>query len=365
MQATIKYYEIKKFGFYKYKGTSPEFGDIASTINQIKSMMKDSNVDFVNTKTHESSEDKSILNTYFVDLEIDNKTGDTVLILWNEYKNSEGKIYGLPKHKKPGSNKLTPKEFKDSIPGVPSYFYISPRNKIIASIIFPHSISGKQQLEYYLIGYLRNKSPYKMVDESSSDEIKIIGYSIDGKNNEKTLPSRRPSIHFSPIFDDQPKKQIMSKIDSISAFIRRETISFEHSDERSIIEKMLTQFIKLEDPSITSQDFYQKRKITQELEFHPTTQELETIIDNYYKQSESNIESGADIGFKFKDGTRTMLSGKAMSESVTFNLKANDDTIIDATIILAQSKYYIDKIAKLIKAQHEEEVPCESILQAY
>jgi len=78
----------------------------------------------VNTTTYQANTDYDIFNTYFCSWKKNPTNKDSVLILWNEVPNDNGKIYGMKPSEKPGTTTMLYTDFgsTEAIPGLPSYF---------------------------------------------------------------------------------------------------------------------------------------------------------------------------------------------------------------------------------------------------
>lgn len=324
LEAKIRFFDIKKCGFFLRGKDSPEFGSINDTLEKLNSWANDGR-EFVNTSCYEADPDNDIQNTYFCGWHENKTSKDSLLILWNEAPNDNGTIYGMNPMERPGNTSMLTTGFGNipAIPGSPSYFWFIPNKNIFATIRFNHSVQGKSNLDNYLNGYLSNKSPYRVMDDSNEN---IIGYSKNGIKNEK---SDRTSSKFYAIGRKQEEleAELLTNLGKIRKIIKRETLQYTSADDRGLLERVFSNLLQ-NTPVFTS-----PRTITQELQFQPTELELREIISQF---SELNIPNSIqNAGFIYNDGKRIMLKGSSFTFSAELNVNLVENQIISPQILLS------------------------------
>lgn len=150
LEAKIKFFDIKKCGFYLRGNPESEFSGLSDILQKLNSWATNGR-EFVNTTTYESNPDNDLLNTYFCNWHRNEINDDSILILWNEIMNDNGVLYGINPMDRPGATDMLTTGFGDTpaIPGFPSYFWFIPERNVFASIKFSHSIQGKKNLDFF------------------------------------------------------------------------------------------------------------------------------------------------------------------------------------------------------------------------
>jgi hypothetical protein len=322
LEAKIKFFDIKKCGYFLRGSETPEFSNLNDALTKLNSWANDGR-DIINTTCYEPDSDNNILNTYFCDWQINETNGDSVLILWNEVSNDNGTIYGMEPMQPPGGTSMLSTGFGSTkaIPGFPSYFWFIPQKDLFATVRFNHSVPGKGNLDYYLNGFMANKSSYSVISKKSE----IIGYSINGKPNKNS-----PDIYSR--FEAVGRKQndlaaeLIANRHRITRIIRKERLSYTVAEERSTIERVFSNL--LSDPLKNTES----RDISIDLQFRPTETELRQIINNF-----TNSEDGAGLsnaGFVYNNGKKVMLMGTAVAFKTELNLSRSTNQIISSQKLL-------------------------------
>jgi hypothetical protein len=322
LEAKIKFFDIKKCGFYLRGGSQTEFSGLNDALLKLSSWARDGR-EFVNTTTYEADPDNDLRNTYFCNWHKNDINGDSILILWNEVPNDNGVIYGMNPLDRPGNTAMLTTGFGDipAIPGFPSYYWFVPERNVFATVRFNHSVQGKNNLDNYLNGFLENKSPYRVVNEEET----VIGYSANGQ---KTENSTKIYSKFYAIGRKQEEleAELLTNIHKIRRIIKRENLQYTVEDDRKTLERVFSGLLR------NTPTFNQTRTITHELQFEPTEQQLRQIINNYAElNSASSIRNA---GFKYNDGRTIMLSGTSVAFSAELNARREENQIITPQSLL-------------------------------
>jgi len=322
LEAKIKFFDIKKCGFYLRGSDQTEFSGLNDILHKLNLWAGDGR-EFVNTTTYEADPDNDLRNTYFCNWHKNEVNGDSILILWNEVPNDNGVIYGMDPMDRPGSTDMLTTGFGNTsaIPGFPSYFWFIPEKDVFATIRFNHSVQGKKNLDYFLNGFIANKSPFRVLN----GEGKVIGYSENGQSTEKS--SRiHPKFHALGRKQEELEEELLTNLHKIRKIIKRETLKYTVEDDRKALERVFSRLLK------NTPTFEQVRTITHELQFEPTEQQLRQIISNY---AELNTASTIrNVGFIYNDGKRVMLNGTSVAFSAELNANREDNQIITPQSLL-------------------------------
>lgn len=323
LEAKLRFFDIKRCGFYQRAADTPDFSGINDALDKLTDWATDGR-EFVNTTTYESNPDNDLLNTYFYSASKNSSNNDSVLVLWNESPNDNGVLYGINPLDTPGSTtEMLATDFggMPAIPGAPSYFWFVPEKKVLASIRFEHSISGKANLDYYLNGYLANKSPYRIIDTDG----RVIGFAPDGQASEE-LPNYYSKFVSKASKQEELEAELLANMHKIRKLIKRETLSYQVPDDRNLVERVFSQLLD------NAPDLSDSRIITHEIQFQPTEAQLRGIIRNYNERDSDT--SLRNAGFVYNDGKVVMLNGINVSMSIELDLNRFENQIVEPRALL-------------------------------
>lgn len=323
LEAKIKFFDIKKCGYYLRGRDQAEFGSLNDALQKLQ-LWADDGREFVNTTTYEADPDNDLRNTYFCNWHQNEINGDSILILWNEAPNDSGVIYGMNPMDRPGSTNMLTTGFGNTpaIPGFPSYFWFVPERNVFATIRFSHSVQGKNNLDCYLNGFLANKSPYRVVNGQDV----VVGFSQTGMS---TDVSGRIYSKFYALGRKQEEleAELLSNQHRIKRIIKREALQYTIEDDRRTLERVFSGLLG------NTPIFNQTRVITHELQFEPTEGQLRQIISNFAELNSTSCIRNA--GFVYNDGKRVMLSGTSVAFSADLDTHRADNQIINPQSLLA------------------------------
>ncbi len=321
-EASIKFFNILKCGYYLRGNELPYFGGIDDTFSKLNSWAKEARC-ISNTTCYQSDPDNDIHNTYFIDWGRAQDNGESILVLWNEIPNNDGVIYGMLPTQPPGGSSMLTTTFGNptAIPGQPSYFWFLPSMNTFATIKFAHSMQGKTNLERYLNGFLTNKSPNCIKDANDN----IIGFSSNKLAPSESLKAY-PKFHAIGHKTMELESELLSNRHRIRKFVKREELAYTIPDDRSVIERTFSGL--LPNPPI----FSQKRSIMHEIQYQPSEAELRQIIESFSTLGERSAIQNA--GFVYEDGQRIMLRGAQATIKTNLDVRRSDNQIITPNELL-------------------------------
>lgn len=348
IECKIKFYDIKKCGFYHRGDETPAFGGIADTLTKLNEWAS-SGREFINTTCYEPDIANDLFNTYFCGWSKNQTTGDCLLVLWNEVFNDNNVIYGINPMARPGETTMLTTGFGDTpaIPGFPSYFWFVPSKRVFAAIKFNHSMQGKSNLDNYISGFLLNKSPYRVLNEN--DEV--IGFSQDANENEDS-PRIHPRFHTIGTKQEELEAELLANRSNITRIIKRESLTYAVNDDRGIIERVFSGLLD------NSPEFIQTKHITHDLQFSPSEDELIEIIRNF-----NNLPATSPIrnaGFVLNSGKKIMLRGCSVSLPAELDIQRAENSIIPPeTLLNAISQHRNDFLSVL--DYNQADIPVQAI----
>ncbi|EGQ9805610.1 hypothetical protein BBM34_20640 [Vibrio parahaemolyticus] len=234
-------YRLDKLGIYSDEHEpylSPK-----DLMKELKAWAFDSRKPLVETQTFDAN--SQTLEAYCLDFY--EKDGDYILGLWNKVHASNKGVGTVRKNAIPETAKVNHTRIdEDSIPGFPTYFYISPKHNLIAPIKIDLRQSGILAFRYYMRGYLRNYCSH-LVDRMDGD-VRIRGLcttSSIGLDVDLRFPvkSAHPLVSFTLDMESVEKQYFIENAHSITKVVK--DLSSEQvikDDEHTSIERFVRAF---------------------------------------------------------------------------------------------------------------------------
>jgi hypothetical protein len=223
-EITLTYYKIKAMGLYAHTGQN---GQIARQYLTAKDLMKELmewghgvNRQFIETATF--SANSQSLESYCLDFHEDN--GEYIIALWNKVPNSKNGYSSVSAKSSTLDATVQHTQIgKDDIPGYPTFFYISPIKKCIATIKLDNHVLGITQFKSYLKGYLRHFSSHSVNREEGGELIQGLCAESKPKGTiDNRFPDKGiyPSFHMTPFKDVLPEEYLMNNAHYITKIVK-------------------------------------------------------------------------------------------------------------------------------------------------
>ena len=179
-------YRLNKLGIYSNEHEA--YLSPKKLMRELKKWAFDSNKPLVETKTFDSN--SQTLEAYCLDFY--EHDGDYILGLWNKVSTSVRGVGSVRKNATPVTVTVSHAKIdKDSIPGFPTYFYISPKKNLIAPIKLDLKQNGILQFRNYIKGYLKFYSSHIVDRVDGKTKIRglcktsSIGLDVDNRFPDK------------------------------------------------------------------------------------------------------------------------------------------------------------------------------------
>lgn len=292
MEASICFYDIKKFGYYE--NSIHRLGDPVEILENLKVWIQGKelnetqtyNVDFENNP-------KNILRTFCYS--VDSRDDEFLVAMWNESTTVDGKMASVDSHGIAGVAAVASvKPLPGYIPGYPAFFWFIPQKKAFATIRFNTPLNGRANLEPYLQGFLTTRSNNVIFEKGDNNEFKIIGYgtSVDDCN---LFTPRFSSVRCAcPGQVDFIRKSRAS----IRKIIKKDKFVQERKEATTLWQSMYHNTVGKPTTSTCKNNC----KFLFELNMTPTPEELDDIITQYHQ--DFLAYEMADIGFEFTNNPK-------------------------------------------------------------
>lgn len=326
MKGTIQYFDIEKLGIYK-RGSNELLFNSQKQILESLDKWVNSRPDTVNTLAAKAEKHLGQNNIYCCDSF--SSDGEFIFILWNELTNQENEILTLAKSSKPGELSVkTGIDSKKSIPGLPSYYWVSLRNKTIATISFEHSITSIGAFKNYVKAFVDNYSNFAVT--SPENENKVIGYCNPENTKEKGLFK----LDLRRAIDKSTVEELAQKVNLIKKVVRKTKKSVQSVKNGNIIQSLFSNLAS----DLIGRGLPEGREtsIEIELDFTPkSSEEFQKIVLAYQKEI-LEPDRYNNLGFILKGNSQKtiFLDGKFKRFEHDFDLKRQSKNPFQAKELL-------------------------------
>jgi len=291
----------------------PAFGGIEDTFVQLEKW--GSGTDLSLTKILDPAPDDEDLPVYL--LGITKIGGDYVFACWNEVPSAEGAVTSISKNSKVGAPAVHKNPFDpNTIPGYPTYFWVLPDLKVIASVKSVGGASGMEAMQDYVKKFLLLKSQYVIDGLNEEGQYTVIGHTDRGDN----IPQKvNPRFHAATFKKKGRHAFLLENHARITKVVRVGRVAV----DKALDQTMLQSFIQfLGGDSNKTKHITGTRKVRLELQYTPSEAELKSMIE----ADSADDESGRweDLGFEIPGEGAPVWLGRSRA-SDTFNVNLSDD----------------------------------------
>jgi hypothetical protein len=233
LKANIHFYDIEEFGYFKRGESQPAFGGLEAFFSDFSNWLKGQSA-LGSTLVQDPRPSSRVNgNIYCKDFYRCERSGDYLLILWNEVSNEDGQILAMPKDSKVGEEEYNkPKSNAGDILGLPSYYWFIKDLNAFATIRFSHSLQSVSAVQRYLKEYAETMSGFAI----TNDEGRIVGY--EGGGNERARWFR---FNYAKMLNKSERQKLLDNPEKVKALIRRISVPKIIPDRRNDERQLLTQ----------------------------------------------------------------------------------------------------------------------------
>lgn len=303
--ARISLYRITEQGLYKKLDKNPVFGDLSIFLDDLIAWVSVEGKTLKETCTYASMKDTDIQKTFCYDIKKSETTGNFLLITWNKLSTGKNSIPSISGSAKVGEASISNEEFdKDAIPGFPTYFWIMPKEKKMATISFDYHFNGRQDLHRYLKDFMGKWSKYVECSLSEDDE--------EERNIEYWRDPNKPEEKYKQLFSrfdsrllKNPGKveYLLKNFDKIRKVHQHNKITIK--DLMSVrTTKVFGGLFSI--PLPTTNDTNIKFRFETEIQFQ-NQEDLKKIITEWQKQNPDSLTKWDDLGFSLQGDPQHIL----------------------------------------------------------
>ena len=342
--ATITLYEISKCGLYKYNDSSiPHLGNTEIFFEQLMKWAKNPKRNLIDTCTYEIDDDELGERTFCYEIIKSNNSNNFLVVTWNETTGLEGKLASINGNVPVGQAIVKTKTSGlDEILGYPSYFYVVPKENIIATVTFGTTKNGRLNFKCLIkefISKYTNFAHYEQNIQTQKNDLK--GYRDKKISNSNPL-NLRAMFDFNIIRSTHQIDQLVANCDQIRQVVKHNKLS-------------VADTVKLGWSSKLSIPIFdrQKPKLDGEVKFtfeYPYTPENKDELKNFIKDWERNFTGSMwdNVGFKLKGDQKTYwLNDMNARNKFDLSLSKNKQNIIEATSLLNELERMLPNLLQL------------------
>lgn len=308
--ATLTFYSISQFGYFKRGNDNPLFGDLPTILSELSSWATNLNS---LAATRVNGIDRR--GCYLVEAERIGQTENFLVVLWNESHNEDGRVPSIFLDSEKGNPKIAENDIEEgSIPGFPTYFLFLPSRRKIVTIRFQGDSSCLQNISLYLQGFMRFFSKH-VVGEKVDGVFTIHGFRADPSDTEEPPCRAAPRLRLRLVPKPSAAAEIMVNHPKIRAVIREEFLNTRLPVEQSKLSKLLD---FLHPGRAGAPIVSESLKTVVEVDYKPSAEELQALIDDFSSSDDAN---NCDLGFKMsgESGTRWLGRG-SLQEKMDFDI---------------------------------------------
>ncbi|ARV74438.1 hypothetical protein [Vibrio campbellii] len=234
-------YRLDKLGIYSNE--HEPYLTPKSLMKELKGWAFDSKKPLVETQTFMPN--SQTLEAYCLDFI--ERDGDYILGLWNKVQASTKGVGSVKKNTTPENAKVSHTKIdEDSIPGFPTYFFISPKRNLIAPIKMDLKQSGILAFRYYMRGYLRHFSSHYV--DRVDGETRIRGLcktSKIGMIEDNRFPDKgaQPLVMFALDIESVEKRHFIENAHNITKVVKDlSTEELVYDEDQTHIEHLVRAF---------------------------------------------------------------------------------------------------------------------------
>ncbi|HCK7281598.1 TPA: hypothetical protein N0X68_004748 [Enterobacter roggenkampii] len=151
---TLKLYDFTKFSFSDYKENKVRLSDIDKFLDPM--------IKFLNKKTFKNSRVSSHGTKEVYCYDIKKYNDDYIVILWIGVSGNKNNVLSLPHNGNVGDKNSVARTRigKERIPGIPAYFYIASKERMLVTLDFKGSSSETGVLLQYIRDFMHNYSAF-------------------------------------------------------------------------------------------------------------------------------------------------------------------------------------------------------------
>jgi hypothetical protein len=344
----MNYFSINECGLYRVKKPEPFGLEIQETMSLIAGWVKDRSMSTTIPWDPQSRKNKS--KCYCKDIQINQDSGDILLVLWKSDTDSTGTLWGAEENGKTGQGKVvkytnTYNGTNKVIWGRPCYYWIIPEFNAVVSIRFDHSVCDTELFVDYVKECINNRVEHPNRKKKHTDKGFVR---ISHEDDEKNLCSFRFDVSLMSM--NTTNAELSKLASQITHIIRRETVVVNSKNERAEWLK----FFENKVPFVSAKPKSKSRKIEVKFESKPTVQEIKDIIESYAKEGRK-AKDWDNVGFVTESGSTTWVDKYRLTDIIS-SVNVPPNTTISASDLLTALTQSRARYVKPLQLEKQQDI---------
>lgn len=329
----VKFFKLDRCGYYRYRSRLAAFGSLHEMLDDIVRWIDGKRISETATYEPTEEQDENLLHTYCYSVR-KNRSNDYLLTTWNETSSADGAVASVNLTGTVESADIDTAIIRNGYaPGYPAYFWFPHGIDGFATIQINNRLNGRNNLDEFFRGFLRNFSQWVVLgdpDEETGDEP-VLGYSESGKLAD--LDSAKPYFRAAQWKKNGNLEVIRKRRADIRKLVRRDELNFSFQESVSLWQRIWRN-VAGDDPSPRLDGTH---RLSLEIDYTPTEDELEKVIQHWEEDQQNVVGQYQDIGFKLHGDQKTHWLSKALaSEVVELDVSYADGPLVNSESLLAQ-----------------------------
>ena len=335
-KAHVSFYKTTECGYFSRGKEECQFGSFQEVLEDLQAWSLDKKL--IETKVGEVTETDSTGNTYLLDIQT--KDGTCLITTWNETASTDGQVASVHGESSVGDAEIHMNPIAEgSIPGYATYFWLIPTRSIFASIRFQHPYTAQKSFRDYINKFMESHGRHVVVGAANEEsDYPVLGYVKTAGDKPKHAYARfRTELLRNP----GQKQFMLDNLPKITKIVRKETLDLTLSEPLSFWQKMLRQ-ANLSAPTALPI----KPKISYDVPFHPTVDDINTLFDNWEETSETEWD---DFGVKLTGDQNTYwVSHTLARRDFDLSIKRDNEEVVNSVSLLDAVLENKNKILALV-----------------
>lgn len=336
-QVKLVYFTVNRCGYYLPGNDQLAFGGLVEALSEVKGWIKGKTLR--QTKAFEPNEKDALFPVYIADMEMDQASGNAVIVTWNETPSINGQVAAAAGDDPVGKVGVSLVDVpKDSIPGFPCYFLFIPSRNTVVNLRFEgQSHGGQPGMARYIYEFLGRYSSHVRLSQND-DGVEITAYIENaGDQPSGAFPYYRTRLTRVPGKVDWLKERYAD----IRKLVRKDDLAIGGNDAHKRM-KTVWEWFGVENPKSTM-----KKSINFhfELDCALSEDQFQTLVD--FEAGEPEL--GKDIGFKLKGSSEVhWLSSALVKQEFEINVTRTPEGTVSANDLLKALSNRLDVIVSEI-----------------
>ncbi|MDM1303188.1 hypothetical protein HXZ76_02440 [Acinetobacter indicus] len=345
--ARISLYNIIESGLYQRNVDEPIFGDLEIFLDDLMAWVTDGRP-LRETSTY-AELDHDLHKTFCYDIKKSPASKNFLLITWNKISDATNTVAKISGSSKVGEASISTSTLDpDDIPGFPTYFWIMPESKQIATINFDYAQNGRNDLHRYLKDFMSKWSRYSF-SILNDDGERVVQYWMDTNDPDKKFKHLYGRFNTKLVRNQGKIATLLNNWELVRKVHQHNKISVKDLVKIPRISVVNKIFSLSHD---ASHDVDIKFKLEADRTFQ-SREELEALIKEW--EGQTDLTKWDDLGFSLQGDRNNILwlSSSLANTTLGCPLERNKNSIFSSDSLVTWLDSITPKILKLDEASSE------------